>query len=148
MIIDTLRYAHHYYDMLPGLDKAMHFIKTTDFSQLKAGRYEIDGNRVVALIQEYDTSENPPWESHEFHVDVQYLIEGVEKIGYHPLKGMTPSQPYNVPDDYDLLHDVEGSYVTLKDDVFMLLFPQDGHQPRKAYDKPMPVRKCVIKILV
>lgn len=148
MIIDTLKYAHHYYGMLPGLEKAMHYIKTTDFSKVAAGRYEIDGNRVVALIQEYDTMENPPWESHEFHVDVQYLIEGEEIIGYNPLKGMTPSQPYNAQDDYDLLHDVEGSYVTLKDDVFMLLYPQDGHQPRKAAGKPMPVRKCVIKILI
>lgn len=148
MIIDTLKYAHQYYDSLPGLETAMQFIKTTDFSKLAAGRYELDGNKVVALIQEYDTMDNPPWESHEFHVDVQYLIKGIEKIGYHPLKGMTPKQPYNVPDDYDLLHDVEGSYVTLKDDVFMLLYPQDGHQPRKAFDKPMPVRKCVIKILL
>lgn len=148
MIIDTLKYAHHYYDLLPGLDIAMEYIKTTDFSKVAAGRYELDGKRVVALIQEYETMDNPPWESHEFHVDVQYLIEGVEEIGYRPLKGMSPKQPYNAEDDYDLLHDVEGSYVTLKDDVFMLLYPQDGHQPRKQSGKAMPVRKCVIKILL
>ena len=31
LIIDTLRYAHHYYDMLPGLDKAMHFSRPPTF---------------------------------------------------------------------------------------------------------------------
>ena len=103
---------------------------------------------MIALIQEYDTLDNPPRETHEYHVDVQYLINGVEEIGYHPIKGMNPKQPYNIQDDYDLLHDVDGSYVTLKDDVFMLLFPQDGHQPRKASGNSVPVRKCVIKILL
>lgn len=92
--------------------------------------------------------ENPPWGCHEYHVDVRNLIEGEEKIGYNPLKGMTPSQTFNAKDDYYLLNDVDGSYIMLKDDVFMLLYPQDGHQPRKAFNGHVPVRKCVIKILL
>lgn len=148
MIVDTLKHAYKYYDLVPGLDKAFEFLKTADLENLPAGRYELDGDKVVALIQEYTTMENPPWESHNYHLDVQYLVTGEEKIGYWPKEGMVAKQPYNVKDDYDILEDVDGDYITLKDDVIMILFPQDGHVPRKAVDQPMAVKKVVIKVLI
>lgn len=149
MIIDRLKNAHYYYDMVPGLEKGFEFLKTADLENLPAGRYELDGERVVALIQEYTTMDNPPWETHNYHLDIQYLIKGEELIGYYPnIDEMVKTQDYNVKDDYDLYEDVEGSYVTLKDDVIMILFPQDGHLPRKAAGEPMPVKKCVIKVLI
>ena len=148
MIVDTLKHAYKYYDLVPGLDKAFEFLKTADLENLPAGKYELDGDRVVALIQEYTTMENPPWESHNYHLDVQYLVKGEEKIGYWPKEGMVAKQPYNVKDDYDILEDVDGDYITLKDDVIMILFPQDGHVPRKAVDQPMAVKKVVIKVLI
>lgn len=149
MIIDRLKNAHNYYDMVPGLEKGFEFLKTADLENLPAGRYELDGERVVALIQEYTTMDNPPWETHNYHLDIQYLVKGEELIGYYPnIDEMVKTQDYNVKDDYDLYEDVEGSYVTLKDDVIMILFPQDGHLPRKAAVEPMPVKKVVIKVLI
>lgn len=148
MIVDTLKNAYKYYSLNPGLEKAFHFLKTADLANIKAGRYELDGDRVVALVQEYTTMPEPDWESHDYHLDVQYLISGVEKVGYYPVTEMKPIQDYNIKDDYDILAPVEGDYITLRDDVIMLLFPQDGHQPRKAAGTPMPVRKVCIKVLI
>lgn len=149
MIIDRLKNAHMYYDLVPGLEKGFEFLKTADLENLPAGRYELDGDRVVALIQEYTTMENPPWETHNYHLDIQYLVKGTELIGYYPnVDEMVKTQPYNTKDDYDLYEDVEGSYVTLEDDVIMILFPQDGHLPRKAKGEPMAVKKVVIKVLI
>ncbi|TCK98504.1 YhcH/YjgK/YiaL family protein [Natranaerovirga hydrolytica] len=148
MIIDTLKNAHKYYGLNSGLEKAFNFLKTADLENIAPGSYEVDGQKVVALIQEYTTMDDPPWESHNYHIDVQYLISGVEKIGYHPVNGMKPTQPYNVKDDYDLLEKVDGDYLTLKDDIIMILFPEDGHLPRLVADVPMPVKKVVIKVLI
>lgn len=148
MIIDTLKHAYKYYNLVPGLEKGFEFLKTADLENLPAGRYELDGDRVVALVQEYTTMENPPWESHNYHLDIQYLVKGEELIGYRPKEGMVPSQPYNAKDDYDLLEEAGGDYITLKDDVIMILFPQDGHLPRKVAGEPMAVKKVVIKVLI
>lgn len=149
MIIDKLKNAHMYYDLVPGLEKGFEFLKTADLENIPAGRYELDGDRVVALVQEYTTMDNPPWETHDYHLDIQYLVKGEELIGYYPnIDEMVKTQPYNSKDDYDLYEDVEGSYVTLKDDVIMILFPQDGHLPRKAAGEPMAVKKVVIKVLI
>lgn len=148
MIVDRLKNAYKYYSMNPGLEKAFEFLKTADLANIKAGRYELDGDRVVALVQEYTTMPEPEWESHNYHIDIQYLISGVEKIGYYPVAGMKPIKEYNVKDDYDILAPVEGDYLTLKDDTIMILFPEDGHQPRKAAGEPIPVRKVVIKVLI
>ena len=149
MIVDTLRNSHLYYDMAPGLDKAFEWIKNTNFDEVEAGAYEIDGKKVVGLVQEYDTQENPPWETHDFHIDVQFLHKGEELIGYYPrIEEMVKSGEYNQENDYDLYEDIEGDYVTLKDDVIMILFPQDGHVPRKAVNEPMAVKKVIVKIML
>jgi len=86
MIIDTLKNAYKYYGLNPRLEKAFAFLKNEDLESLEAGEYEIDGKDIVVLVQEYTTSPNPPWEAHKYHIDVQYLVSGVEKIGYRPLK--------------------------------------------------------------
>lgn len=148
MIIDRLKNAYKYYGLNPGLEKAFAFLKNEDLESIKAGEYEVDGKNVVALVQEYTTSNNPPWESHNYHLDVQYLISGIEKVGYHPIEGMKPNQPYNEKTDCYLHEDVEGDYFTLKDDAIMIIFPEDGHVPRKAYAEPMPVKKVCIKVLI
>ncbi|SET66238.1 YhcH/YjgK/YiaL family protein [Natronincola peptidivorans] len=149
MIIDTLKNAHLYYDLAPGLEKGFEFLKTADLENIEPGEYELDGKRVVALVQEYTTMDNPPWETHNYHLDIQYLVKGEEKIGYYPhVEDMVKSGPYNTKTDCDLYEDIEGDFVTIKDDVIMILFPQDGHLPRKALNEPMPVKKIVIKVLI
>ena len=149
MIFDKLKNAHKYYGLNPRFEKAFNFLKTADLENITAGEYEIDGKNVVALIQEYTTMSNPPWESHNYHVDVQYLISGIEKIGYRTIEGTKPSGPYNAKTDCYLLEKVEdGNYATLEGDTIMLLFPEDAHLPRVVYDKPIPVKKCVIKIII
>ncbi|MBQ9910723.1 MAG: YhcH/YjgK/YiaL family protein [Lachnospiraceae bacterium] len=148
MIYDTLKNADQYASLNPYFQKAFDFVRNNDLKNLPVGEYEVDGKNVVALIQEYTTMVTPPWESHDNHIDLQYLISGVEKIGYRYLDGTKHSSEYDADHDFYLLEEVEdANYAVLKDDVIMLLFPQDAHLPRLAFDEPIPVKKCCIKIL-
>jgi hypothetical protein len=54
------------------------------FSKVEPGRIEIDGNAIFALIQEYQTvpSEEKKPEAHRKYIDVQYVFQGSEIIGY------------------------------------------------------------------
>lgn len=45
MIVDTLKNAHLYYGLAPGLEKGFEFIKTADLENLPPGEYELDGKK-------------------------------------------------------------------------------------------------------
>ena len=151
MISGQLKHAQRYYSVHPRLQKAFEWLMTEDLASKAPGAYEIQGKEIVALVQEYETAPAnvAPWETHNYHLDVQYLVSGEEKIGYGRRENVVPTQAYNQKDDYDLIKAVPGDYYSIKDDGFMILFPEDAHQPHVAAgDKGMKVKKICIKVLV
>ena len=40
----------------PPLIKGLEYIKRTDFSRMNNGKYEIDGTKIYAMVQEYRTA--------------------------------------------------------------------------------------------
>jgi YhcH/YjgK/YiaL family protein len=117
------------------------------------GRVEIDGNRVYALVQSYNTrtgKENPRFEVHRRYIDVQFMLEGFELCGWAPAERMS----INVP--YDETKDIAFGRVSA-DDIVLVPFPSgralvfhpwDAHAPCLAVTEPSPVRKIVVKIAV
>lgn len=152
MIIDTLKNAHLYYNLAPGIKEAFKWIKANrdNLENMEEGAYEVDGKKVVALVQEYTTRKNPPLEMHDYHFDIQFLSKGEEVIGYYPhMKDVVEIEPYNKVTDCYLYEDINGAdWITLKDDKIMILFPKEGHVPRKALNEPMPVKKIVVKVML
>jgi biofilm protein TabA len=59
-------------------------MRNTDFSQMAVGRYPIDGEQMFALVQSPMTQawETGKAEFHSRYIDIQYLLEGEELIGY------------------------------------------------------------------
>ena len=68
---------------------------------MKPGRYDIDGDTVYALVQEYDSKPKSEgfWEAHHAYLDVQYVASGAEHMGYRPVKGME-ANPYDEEKDF------------------------------------------------
>ncbi|MCC8191115.1 MAG: YhcH/YjgK/YiaL family protein [Planctomycetes bacterium] len=149
MIIAQLRYAPRYYGVHPRIQAACEFLMQEELIRPPAA-VEIDGRNIVALFQEYETqpADVAPWETHDYHFDVQYLPAGEECVGYAKRQNVVPTQPYNAKDDYDLIQPVKGDYVTLKEDYFAIFFPEDAHQPRVLCGHSMPVKKICIKVLI
>ncbi len=62
----------------PNLATAIDYVLNTDFSQLGPGRYEVAGESVFAIVNEYSTK--PPAEcepeSHRQYIDIQVMLEG------------------------------------------------------------------------
>ena len=62
------------------------FLTSTDLSKYDTERVEIDGDKVYALFQRYETKPvNDSPEAHKKYIDLQYLIDGEEFIGVAPL---------------------------------------------------------------
>ncbi len=61
--------------------KAFDFLKTSDLVNMPCGKYEIDGENIFAIIQEYETKpiEDGKWKHTKYH-DIQYIISGQEEM--------------------------------------------------------------------
>ena len=55
MIIDALANMEFYKGLNEQLYKGLTFLKENDVASLPVGRYDIDGDAVFALVQEYET---------------------------------------------------------------------------------------------
>lgn len=83
MIIDKIENANLYQGMQQGLDKALSYLKNTNFSDLAIGKHDIEGDAIFVIVKELETTpvEGKLLESHLKYIDVQYVIEGVEQMG-------------------------------------------------------------------
>lgn len=148
MISDTITNRNVYAALSPRIKTALDYLATTDFSAIEPGRYEIDGDNLFALVQTYESipKEQGKWECHRNYIDVQYIAEGVEQIGFNNIGNMSVKTEYNPEKDIEILSG-EGDYVTLGRGSYGIFFPQDAHQPKVALnDKPGKVKKVVIKV--
>ncbi|HEY2839157.1 MAG TPA: YhcH/YjgK/YiaL family protein [Pirellulales bacterium] len=147
MVLDRLDQSAAYESLNPRLSKAFAFLRTFDLLRAEPGRHEIDGDDVFALLQEYKTKPETEgiWESHRRYMDVQYVIAGVERMGYANVRSLAPRDEYNAERDL-IFHDGEGSFVTVQAGMFTIFAPQDGHMPCLAAGEPALVRKVVIKV--
>ncbi|MEG2421642.1 MAG: YhcH/YjgK/YiaL family protein [Oscillospiraceae bacterium] len=148
MIYDTLENADLYGGMGPKLQRALRYLRETDFSKIADGRQEIDGTDVFANVMTYTTQPgNELPEAHRNYIDVQYLISGEESIGVGQLAAMTElveEKPQN--DCYLYRGKTEG--LTIGNGRFLAVWPQDAHAPGRAVGAPAEVRKCVVKVHV
>ena len=135
-----------------AMKRALSYLRETDFSKMEDGRYEIDGDRIYATVQRYETKPEKECrpESHRRYADVQFVAEGQEFIGWC---AFTPelkiAEPYNEEKDitfYEKL--VPESNFVLSEGCFAVLFPKDIHRPCCAIGEPSPVLKVVVKIAV
>ncbi len=153
MITSTLSQLFWYKTISPNFARAIDFALTTNLSSLDTGRIDIDGDNVYAIINEYTTkpsSECDP-EAHREYADIQIMITGAEKFGYHPLTpGITPSIPYEEEKDvaFYSFTDEDLSYIRLTPGQFIIFFPTDIHQPEVFITQPELVKKLVLKVSV
>ena len=146
LIIDALANMDFYKNLNESLYKGLRFLKETDLAALPVGRYEIDGDAVFALVQEYETHlpEECRWEAHYTYTDIQYIVEGSEKMGWKPLDGIVKTE--DRPEDDIYFFDAEGDHFVLHAGQFAVFVPQDAHRPGLAVDGPTPVKKIVVKV--
>jgi biofilm protein TabA len=147
VVHDDIKYASEYFNLSPGIRLALEHLQRTDFAALDPGRYDVDGERVFALLSDYTTRapEESFWEAHRRHVDVQYVHSGCERIGYGDLAAFV-TDPYD--DDRDLTVARGGSsrFVELAAGRFAILFPHEAHMPGLIAHAPETVRKIVMKV--
>ncbi|EPR10497.1 YhcH/YjgK/YiaL family protein [Ruminiclostridium papyrosolvens] len=149
MIFDNVSNCKKYEALHSDFEKAFSFLKRADLDSIAPGRYDIDGNDVYALVQEYETKSlaDSIYEAHRKYIDIQYLIEGVENMGYSQIEKLNVLSPYNEENDFLTLSG-EPRLILYNPREFFILFPEDAHMPGISHGEKGKIRKVVIKVRV
>ncbi len=136
----------------PPLGAAVAFLRGRDLAALPEGRVEIDGDRVYALVQGYETLavDEPRFEWHRRFIDLQLVESGAEVIGWAPAALITVTEAYDRERDVGFGVVGRGLWTPLRLTAGQLavLWPEDAHAPRLAAGAPTRVRKIVVKVAV
>jgi len=138
-----------YYSMHPERwNKAFEFLSSRDLDSLPVGRYEIDGDRLFAKVDEYTTRnvEDTRYEAHKDYADIQYMIRGEERISVQPLKGLSLTVPYSRERDISFYTSLKDCFFLADSTSYFIFFPENAHRPCLKVTDNSRVRKIVIKV--
>lgn len=150
MVQDTLGNAARYTALHPGFRRAFEWLAETDLTTLEAGRHEIDGERLFAIVDlgPGRGRDGAKREQHEHYIDIQVAVAGADEIGWRPTAEChEPVADYDPAKDVRLWRDEPWSWSTLPPGTFAIYWPEDVHAPKGA-DPSVELRKVVVKVKV
>lgn len=135
-----------------SIERALDFLRRTDFSTLAPGVVEIEGRDIYAQILDLTTKEkqeNRP-EVHRRYLDIQFLAWGEEKIGFAIDTGNNViSESLLEQRDIIFYQQMENeSEIEMTPGHYVIFFPQDVHRPQCHKEKESVIRKVVIKVAI
>lgn len=150
MILDTGKQICQYQSL--GFDgkQVLEFIERAEKENLSEGRYELDGDRLYAMIQVYETKDKEEclYESHKVYGDIQYMLEGEEFI-YGADTEQLEIKEDRTPESDIIFYKrkPEGTEASLRvrEGSFALFLPQDAHMPCCKCGEKQMVKKIVFK---
>jgi len=139
------------YEALQELRAAFAFLERhADGSGWQEGRSDVQGEEAYALMLTMPLKPEGDclWETHPGHIDVIYLVEGQELIGYAPAEALGEAVSYDAEKDTAFYANFSGgSRVILAErDTVCVFYPEDGHRPWCQVSGPGQVRKLVVKV--
>lgn len=131
------------------INKAIEYISKLDFADISVGRYDVSDDFFYS-VQEYDAFDDRTcsFESHRKYVDIQWVVEGTERLYIDDISHLEPADEYNA--DKDVIHYKENGCPTsmlLTKGCCVVLLPKDAHKPGKILSEKSRVKKIVGKIL-
>ena len=127
------------------------WLAKTDLLTIPKGKYPIEGTSLVASVED---SENQPLEkrgseSHDKHIDFQYVVKGTEGFALLDHATSTPNCAYDAKKDvnhYDYLKD-HTRFFDSTPGHFVVFFPSDWHIAKvQTKKKDQNIRVIVIKV--
>jgi YhcH/YjgK/YiaL family protein len=136
--------------LAPILQKGLQYLQSTDFLSMAPGCYEVDGDNMFALVQSNkpEPRAQRKAETHAKYIDVQYLVQGAEIIGYSDIKyGAEVLENLLAQKDAIFYKTViNESELVLTQGMYGIFFPWDIHRPSCLLDRYSEVKKVVLKI--
>ena len=148
MILDRLDNSRIYEALHQGFAEAFDFLKRKDIGELSPGRYDIDGDRVFAVVVQIEGKgrEGAKLEIHKKYIDIQFEISGTDEIGWKPSNEcINVDSEFDKEKDLGFFNDEPETWVFMPPNTFTIFFPQDAHAPLGGKGD---LHKIIVKIAV
>ncbi len=148
MILDTLANSGRYLGVHDGFRKAFEFLSRADLRGLPTGRTEIEGERLFALVSKGPgrSRREARLEAHTRYIDLQYVISGVDMMGWKPVSACKrPAGPIDPEKDVGYFDDDPEAWIAVHAGAFAVFFPADAHLPLVGAGE---IHKIVVKVAV
>jgi biofilm protein TabA len=150
VILDRIERRALYRGFGMGIPEALDYLARTDFTKLPNGKQVIDGDRLFAVVQRYPTKPvaQARWELHRRYIDIQYVAQGSERIGYALWTDRLPVEEDYNPERDAAFYSASGTLVPVSAGIFAVLTPDEVHAPCLAPAEPEfagEVLKVVVK---
>ncbi|MDX5346859.1 MAG: YhcH/YjgK/YiaL family protein [Hymenobacteraceae bacterium] len=146
MILDSIKNASHYITMHYGFETAFHFLKHTNLEELEPGKYEIEDDKIFAIVSEGSGVDKAQakLEAHRKYIDIQYIISGYDHMGWRAIQDCSEiEKKYDEEKDFMFFSDKAETWFDVPPGHFTIFFPHDAHAPMSTTHQ---VRKVVVKI--
>ncbi len=149
MIVDNIKNINNYSFQSQNIAEAIQFLKDINLENINDGRTIIKRKEIFVITSEYIPKKEKEiyWEAHEDYIDIQYIVQGEELIGYAKIDEFEVAVPYGINIDV-VLGNANGCFIEMKTGDFMVLFPGDVHKPGIISEEQCRVKKIVIKIKI
>ena len=144
MIICPWKDIARYESVIPGLKEAVEVISKLE--NLEVATYPLAcGGRV--LVQDITTkpAEGALLEAHKNFLDIQYLPDAWETMGWAPLETLTNEKPYNeAKDAWHFAGDFD--LVDIRPGYCYVVYPEDAHAPGLHREEGKQYKKIIVKL--
>lgn len=150
MIFDSFNNPLNQVQYPKKLAEVIEQLKKIDFKNLELGRHELQGNDIFFNLAEYNSfkKEERIIEAHKEYVDIQFLVEGSETMGFSYFSPNNKvKESYSKEKDLLVYEEMENEFfITLTPGVFVIFFTEEPHRPCCINKDSEKVRKIVVKI--
>ena len=146
MILCPWKDLRRYASVLPGLEEAVKLLNNLE-DLTPATHLLSNGNKVLIQQGVTKNADGALAEAHREYLDIQYILEGQETVGWAPLEALTLEGEFDTTKDkgkYSGAFD----FVTVRAGYCYVVFPEDGHMPGVHLDTPAEFKKAVVKLKV
>lgn len=145
MIVCPFKELRRYAAVIPGLEEA---IKTIEgLETLEPATYPLSCGKVMVQKGTTKPLAGAALEAHGKFLDIQYILEGQEVVGWAPTDTLTPEGAFNTEKDVGM-YTGSSTPLTVKAGYCYVVYPEDAHAPGKHLDTPNDYTKIVVKLAV
>ena len=146
MIVCPWKDIGRYAAVIPGLKEAIAAV--AELTDLTPRTIPLSGANKI-LVQEGTTkpAEGQLLEAHRAFLDIQYILEGGETVGWAPIEKLTLDGEFNTVKDKGM-YAGECDFMDIRAGYCYVVFPEDAHMPGSHLTEARQYKKLVIKLAV
>lgn len=147
MILDHIDNAERYVATHPGFKAAFEWLRAQAGARLPAGKTAINGAALYANVvtESGRGMARAKLEAHRRYIDIQYMVEGSDVMGWRRLGAAMRGSGYDAGKDIEFYGETPTTWVTVPAGHFAVFFPEDAHAPMAGEG---PMYKLVAKVAV